>query len=542
MSSLLNGSTQFWKETITNLNPCDCNRPELYIEREGAEHESAIVIPDVQSNSYFNLTAQIKINDKFNRQVCTNNNLPVEVALNNTTSSQSFANSNTNPNAEDEMFYENKRKWTEEEDAFLINYVQETGSRNWKKMTSFLPNKTPQQCAYRYDKLVKNMNKLKWSRNDDILLMELIDAYGQNWNMIVQHMPGRSIPEVQERFTKKLDPNLKRCKFDKEEDEMIIKFYEKYGNKWNEIAKYFKNRNASMIKNRYYSFIKKKTIKDSTISLSNKTLSESSSVYSMQPSSTPKNIASHTYNYNELQRTNSSVTNPPDTYLFLNQFKNVNINSQSSMSREGTVLGVADDRSVNGNCNGINDPLLIGELGLFNNYDGLLSNFDIETVEKSLCNYKTLINLDDFNHPEYLLNKTDQNGMDIDNEDDYHFPMIIPKQNSNSPKLKPLETDDTFKEHCKNIFINQKNSFSSDEPEVLNSHNHVLTHDSQRRSTNNTNNSFNTNVKSVFLNSEENEKLMKQFNLLENVFEKVYSLSNVYTQVNDISKVSKFYC
>lgn len=34
MSSILNGSTQFWRDTITNLNPCECNRPETFIERE----------------------------------------------------------------------------------------------------------------------------------------------------------------------------------------------------------------------------------------------------------------------------------------------------------------------------------------------------------------------------------------------------------------------------------------------------------------------------------------------------------------------------
>lgn len=409
-------------------------------------------------------------------------------------------NSNIILNNDEEFHYENKRKWTEQEDAFLINFVNHSGSRNWKKITNYLSNKTPQQCAYRYDKLVKNMNKLKWSRNDDILLMELIDTYGQNWANIVHYMPGRSVHEVQERFTKKLDPNLKRCKFDKEEDELIIKFYEKYGNKWNEIAKYFKHRNASMIKNRYYSFIKKKLGRDNGASFT-KSISENSSVYSLPVASTSG--YRDVYNHNDFRHDSNSIMGQQDTYTVMNQFKNVKLNTQN-LGNEKTVCEIVDNISVT------NDMPTLGDQNLFNFGDNLINNYDYERIEKTLCKFFLII--DDFNNPEYILNKAQDDAMDI--EEDYNFLPIIPKQGSGSPKLKPLENEDLFKEHCKNIFVTQKNNFLSEDPE---SYNMIQSQSS-------------TN------NLEENEKLMKQFNLLENVFDKVYALSNAYTPNFDISK------
>ena len=44
----------------------------------------------------------------------------------------------------------------------------------------------------------------------------------------------------------------------KKKKKKIITLYLKYGNKWKEIACYFPDRNANMIKNRFYSFLKKK--------------------------------------------------------------------------------------------------------------------------------------------------------------------------------------------------------------------------------------------------------------------------------------------
>jgi hypothetical protein len=182
------------------------------------------------------------------------------------------------------------KNWIPEEDTKLLNFVDETKSHNWKKIASILGNKTAQQCAYRYNKLKSDTNKSKWNRNEDIQLLEMIESYGQNWAYIASQMPSRSAEDVMQRYILKLDPKLKRSRFEKEEDELILKLHDKYGNKWNEISKYLPNRNSAMIKNRYYSYLKKKYKESNTVeTLSNYELSMN----------TPTSLERHTHSFND---------------------------------------------------------------------------------------------------------------------------------------------------------------------------------------------------------------------------------------------------
>jgi hypothetical protein len=158
------------------------------------------------------------------------------------------------------MLMYNKRNWSEEDDQILLHFIATSKNKNWKKISQILKTKTPQQCSYRYNKLIRSENRRKWNRNEDILLLDLFETIGSNWSEISKSMAGRSPFEIQERFEEKLNPNLKRSKFEREEDDKILLLHERYGNQWNEISKSFKDRNAAMIKNRYYSFLKKKIL------------------------------------------------------------------------------------------------------------------------------------------------------------------------------------------------------------------------------------------------------------------------------------------
>lgn len=59
------------------------------------------------------------------------------------------------------------------------------------------------------------------------------------------------------RYINKLDPSLNNDQFTEEEDKNIIDKYYKIGPRWSEIAKYLQGRSENMVKNRFYSFIKK---------------------------------------------------------------------------------------------------------------------------------------------------------------------------------------------------------------------------------------------------------------------------------------------
>jgi len=73
-------------------------------------------------------------------------------------------------------------------------------------------------------------------------------------------MPHRTGKQIRDRFINSLDERYKRGKFSKEEDKMILKYHKKFGNKWSKIAKKMKTRTGDMVKNRFYSSLKKTVI------------------------------------------------------------------------------------------------------------------------------------------------------------------------------------------------------------------------------------------------------------------------------------------
>jgi len=176
-----------------------------------------------------------------------------------------------------------KRFWNKLEDDLLLNYVTNSNSKNWNLISEYIKTKTPQQCAYRYSKLMSDMNKKKWSRKDDIKLIELVETYGANWEQISKHFDDRTDRDVEFRYKEKLDPNVKNSKFTEEEDTLIIKLHEEYGSKWFEISRQFKNRNAKMIKKRFQSYLKYKCPKLKKCNRLNK-LTESNNQNSSQNS------------------------------------------------------------------------------------------------------------------------------------------------------------------------------------------------------------------------------------------------------------------
>ena len=81
--------------------------------------------------------------------------------------------------------------------------------------------------------------------------------HGKNWAAISKEMPHRTGKQIRDRFLNNLDTQYKRGKFTKEEDNMILKYYKIYGKSWARIAKKIKTRTGDMIKNRFYSSLKK---------------------------------------------------------------------------------------------------------------------------------------------------------------------------------------------------------------------------------------------------------------------------------------------
>jgi hypothetical protein len=148
--------------------------------------------------------------------------------------------------------------WTKDEDKVLLKKAKEYNYKNWKEVASFLPGRSDIQCSARYKRIRPGIVKGTWTVEEDENLMNLLKTFGKNWSLISKYMPSRSGKQIRDRFLNTLDPCINRDKFTKEEDMKIIQAFLKNGPAWSKISKTFDGRTGDMIKNRFYSSLKRK--------------------------------------------------------------------------------------------------------------------------------------------------------------------------------------------------------------------------------------------------------------------------------------------
>ena len=129
--------------------------------------------------------------------------------------------------------------WTKEEDDILMEKAQEYNYKNWNAIANFIPGRTSIQCSARYKRIKPGLIKGSWTQEEDNELLKLYKQYGKNWSDISKFMPYRTGKQIRDRFLNALDKNLNKEKFSQEEDEKIIKWYYVYGNSWCKIATKF---------------------------------------------------------------------------------------------------------------------------------------------------------------------------------------------------------------------------------------------------------------------------------------------------------------
>lgn len=158
--------------------------------------------------------------------------------------------------------------WTEDEDDLLKTFYHKYGPNNWNEIAKHLTGRNASQCSQRWRRRYKPEKIRKnWTLEEDNLLIELVTKYGQNWQLIANQMRSsnnstRTGKQVRERFLNKLDPKISKNAFTEEEDRIILEEYQKIGKRWSEIAKKLNGRPENAVKNRFYSHIKRKILKE----------------------------------------------------------------------------------------------------------------------------------------------------------------------------------------------------------------------------------------------------------------------------------------
>ncbi|KAF3569237.1 hypothetical protein DY000_02019236, partial [Brassica cretica] len=151
-------------------------------------------------------------------------------------------------------------QWTAEEDEILTKAVHSFKGKNWKKIAEFFKDRTDVQCLHRWQKVLNpELVKGPWTKEEDEMIVQLIQKYGpKKWSTIARFLPGRIGKQCRERWHNHLNPAINKEAWTQEEELLLIRAHQIYGNRWAELTKFLPGRSDNGIKNHWHSSVKKK--------------------------------------------------------------------------------------------------------------------------------------------------------------------------------------------------------------------------------------------------------------------------------------------
>ncbi|XP_058380457.1 snRNA-activating protein complex subunit 4 isoform X2 [Diceros bicornis minor] len=157
-----------------------------------------------------------------------------------------------------------RREWTEQEDRMLTQLVQEmrVGSHiPYRKIVYYMEGRDSMQLIYRWTKsLDPSLKKGFWAPEEDAKLLQAVAKYGeQDWFKIREEVPGRSDAQCRDRYLRRLHFSLKKGRWNSKEEEKLMELIEKYGvGHWAKIASELPHRTGSQCLSKWKVMVRKK--------------------------------------------------------------------------------------------------------------------------------------------------------------------------------------------------------------------------------------------------------------------------------------------
>lgn len=96
------------------------------------------------------------------------------------------------------------RRWTDGEVRLLLQAIAEYEDSpiDWARVAEYVSTRTKYQCKERYELVEKRSAGVTryWSQEEEILLLKLYETYGNKWCEYERHFPGRSKSTIKSKY------------------------------------------------------------------------------------------------------------------------------------------------------------------------------------------------------------------------------------------------------------------------------------------------------------------------------------------------------
>ncbi|XP_043273213.1 snRNA-activating protein complex subunit 4 [Venturia canescens] len=153
----------------------------------------------------------------------------------------------------------NRYKWTRDEDERLKTLVEKYQAENWTEIAIEMKSRrSGYQCFLRFNTIsrIPSQSDVTWNKKEDEWLCRCVEKFKIGnyipWGIVSRYMHGKTKAQIYYRYMNNTNPNLKKGRFTREEDEKLVEAVKKYGENWGQISHHcFSNRSGVQLNDHY---------------------------------------------------------------------------------------------------------------------------------------------------------------------------------------------------------------------------------------------------------------------------------------------------